>query len=192
MNLPNKITIARICLIPFVMFFYLATFIPCGKLIAAIIFVVAAYTDFLDGYIARKNNLVTNLGKFLDPIADKVLVMAGLLMIIADGTVLAPYGVIMVSIILARELIIGGFRSVAAASGKVLAADMWGKVKTTITDIALPFYMVFAWFKADSIISNATFLSIFGWLCFGLLAVSTILTIISGVNYVVKNKHVLK
>lgn len=192
MNLPNKITITRILMIPLVMFFYLANFIPWGKFVAAIIFCVAAFTDFLDGYLARKNNMVTNLGKFLDPIADKVLVMAALLLIVADGTVIAPYGVIMCSIILARELIVSGFRCVAASSGLVLAADMWGKVKTTVTDIAIPFYMIYAWLVADSISTNGTVLGIFKWTSFALLVAATILTIISGLNYIIKNRKVLK
>lgn len=191
MNLPNKITITRILMIPLVMFFYLANFIPWGKFVAAILFCIAAFTDFLDGYLARKNNMVTNLGKFLDPIADKVLVMAALLLIVADGTVIAPYGVIMCSIILARELIVSGFRCVAASSGMVLAADIWGKAKTFVTDIALPCYIVYAWMRADLNV-NATFLNIFHWFSFALLVIATILTILSGCNYIIKNRKVLK
>ena len=100
MNLPNKLTVLRMVLIPFVMFFYLATFIPygIGKIVALVIFIVAALTDLLDGKIARKHNLVTNLGKFLDPIADKILTASVLFMLMADGTIPAPWGVIVVSI----------------------------------------------------------------------------------------------
>ena len=102
MNLPNKLSVLRICLIPFVMFFYLADFIPygIGKIAAIVIFIAAALTDMLDGKIARKHNLVTNLGKFLDPIADKILTAAVFFLIIADGTLPAPWGVIIVSIII--------------------------------------------------------------------------------------------
>ena len=93
MNLPNKITLCRLLLIPVIIFFYLAdSFIPAGKLIATIIFAIAIFTDFLDGYFARKLNMVTTLGKFLDNIADKMLVLSCLVLLICDGTILAPYG----------------------------------------------------------------------------------------------------
>ncbi len=192
MNLPNKISITRLIMIPFVVFFYLASFIPWGKFIALALFIIAALTDFLDGYIARKYNLVTNLGKFIDPIADKVLVMAGLLLVVCDGTVLAPYGAIMAIIILAREFIISGFRLVASNAGLVLAADKWGKWKTLVTDVAIPLYMFYAWVVADGIITNAVALSVISWVSFGFLAVATLLTIISGLNYIIKNRQVLK
>src|SRR5574344_1439894 len=96
MNLPNKITMIRIILIPFMLFFYLASFIPdgWGKIIALVIFIGAASTDMLDGHVARKYNLVSDLGKFLDPIADKLLVTSALLLVVCDGTIVAPYGVL--------------------------------------------------------------------------------------------------
>ena len=102
MNLPNKLTLLRIILIPFMMFFYLADFIPygIGKIVAIAIFILASLTDLLDGKIARKYNLVTDLGKFLDPIADKLLTATALLLILADGTIPAPWGVIIVAIII--------------------------------------------------------------------------------------------
>ena len=143
MNLPNKITCVRIVLLPVFIFFYLATFIPCNYLIAGIIFAIAAFTDMLDGKIARKYNLVTNLGKFLDPIADKLIVMAALILVASDGTIPSPYGIIIAIIIIGRELIISAFRQIAAANGVVMAADMWGKYKTTFQTIALPLL----WFK---------------------------------------------
>ena len=129
MNLPNKLTILRLIMIPlFVAAFYI-TALPYNYLISAIIFVLAALTDFLDGYIARKYNLVTNLGKFLDPIADKVLVSTALIVMllpmVGEMAILPFYGAIAVAIILARELIVSGFRIVAASNGKVLAADKW-------------------------------------------------------------------
>lgn len=159
MNLPNKISTFRICLIPLVVFFYLATFIPYGKLIAAIIFTIAVLSDFFDGRIARKRNLVTNLGKFLDPIADKVLVMAGFLLIVAspvtanvaaDGAVATAIvypsyvGIVAVAIILARELIVSAFRQIAATKNVVLAADMYGKVKATFQFLTLIYYFLYA------------------------------------------------
>ena len=144
MNLPNRLTMLRIILIPFMMFFYLASFIPfgIGKIVALVIFIVAALTDLLDGKIARKRNLVTDLGKFLDPIADKLLTSAVLFMLIVDGTIPAPYGVIVVTIIIAREFMVSALRLIAASKGTVLAADIWGKTKTFVQMIAIPVCMI--------------------------------------------------
>ena len=140
MNLPNKISIARIALIPVFIALYYLTMIPHSFLYATIVFAVAAFTDFLDGYIARKYNLVTDLGKFLDPIADKVLVLTAMLLMltpVAGGILPAVVGGIGVSIILARELIVSSFRMVAASKKVVIAADKLGKIKTISQDIAL-------------------------------------------------------
>ena len=126
MNLPNKLTVLRVIMIPLVMCFYMIEAIPYGKIVALVLFVLAAFTDFLDGYIARKNNLVTDLGKFLDPIADKLLVASVLFMIAIDGTIPHPWGVIVVTIIISRELIVDAFRLIACTKGIVLAADIWG------------------------------------------------------------------
>ena len=127
MNLPNKLTILRIVMIPiFVVCFYV-TAIPVNFVISAVIFALAAAPDFLDGYIARKYNLVTDFGKFLDPIADKVLVSTALIVLLG---VLPWYSAIMVALIMARELIVSGFRLVAAGKGMVIAADKSGKIKT--------------------------------------------------------------
>ena len=191
MNLPNKISLVRICLLPVFIFFYLATFIPCNFLIAAIIFVVAASTDFLDCYIARKFNLVTNLGKLLDPIADKLIVMAALLLVTVDGTIPNPYGIIASVIIIGRELIISAFRQVAASKGFVMAADKWGKYKTAFTDVSLPMLMLLAQIVASNWLSGVA-LQVVQIVNYVLLGISVLLTIISGVNYMVKNKDVLK
>lgn len=191
MNLPNKISLVRICLLPVFIFFYLATFIPCNFLIAAIIFVVAASTDFLDGYIARKYNLVTNLGKLLDPIADKLIVMAALLLVTVDGTIPNPYGIIASVIIIGRELIISAFRQVAASKGFVMAADKWGKYKTAFTDVSLPMLMLLAQIVASNWLTGVA-LQVVQIINYVLLGISVLLTIISGVNYMVKNKDVLK
>ena len=194
MNLPNKLSVLRICLIPFVMFFYLANFIPfgIGKIIAIVIFIAAALTDMLDGKIARKHNLVTNLGKFLDPIADKILTAAVFFLILADGTLPAPYGVIIVTIIIAREFMVSALRQLAATKGIVLAADIWGKAKTMVQMIALPMCMLLPYLYTCG-------LSIPGWLiltaqiiAFTLIGVATLLTIVSGANYLIKNKQCFK
>lgn len=192
MNLPNKISITRLILVPIIVFFYLANFIPWGKFIAMVLFIIAALTDFLDGHIARKYNLITNFGKFMDSIADKVLAMAGLLLIVADGTILAPYGVIMAIIIIAREFLVSGLRMVASSKGVVLAADMFGKIKATITDIFIPVYIFYAWCITDSIITSALALDIIKWVAFAGMILATIATLLSGANYLIKNKKVFK
>lgn len=191
MNLPNKITISRIILIPFVLFFYLADFIPYGKAIAIALFVIAAYTDHLDGHIARKYNLVTNFGKFLDPIADKLLVASALFLIICDGTVASPWGVIVATIIIGREFMVSALRLVASSKGLVLAADIWGKIKTAVTDVALPLFMFVALNIQYGFLGD-TFGKVFTIVAYVALGIATLLTVISGVNYVVKNKAVFK
>ncbi len=189
MNLPNRLTIVRLIMIPlFVATFYL-TVLPYNYLISAIIFVLAAFTDFLDGYIARKYNLVTNLGKFLDPIADKVLVSTALIIMLmpftSENVILPFYGAIAVAIILARELIVSGFRIVAASSGKVLAADKSGKIKTFIQDVAVVVLLVGAQFM-PGLFSTLNLVGL------SLLGLATLLTIYSGVECIVKNIDVLK
>ena len=188
MNLPNKLTILRLLMIPvFVAIFYL-TMIPYNYLISAVVFLLAAFTDFLDGYIARKYNLVTNLGKFLDPIADKVLVSTALIIMLLPftGTVILPfYMAIAVAIIIARELIVSGFRIIAASKGTVLAADKLGKIKTFIQDVAIVVLLV----GASVMPGLYSVVNIVG---LALLGLATLLTIISGTECIVKNRKVLK
>lgn len=194
MNLPNKLTILRIILVPFMMFFYLAEFIPfgIGKLIAIVIFIIASLTDMLDGKIARKYNLITNFGKFLDPIADKMLTSAVLFMITVDKTIPAPYGVIIVTIIISREFMVAALRLVAASKGVVLAADMWGKAKTVVQMIALPICMVLAYLLTCGFIVPVWIVITFKVLSYTTLGLATVLTVISGANYVIKNAHCFK
>lgn len=194
MNLPNKLTILRIVMIPFMMFFYLADFIPhgIGKLIALAIFILASLTDLLDGKIARKRNLITDFGKFLDPIADKILTSAVLFLIIADGTIPTPWGAIIVTIIIAREFMVSALRLVAVTKGVVLAADFWGKLKTTMQMVALPICMLLSYFYTCGFaLPNALILT-FEILSYVTLGIATLLTVISGVNYIVKNRDCLK
>lgn len=196
MNLPNKISLARICLIPvFVVIFFLEM-IPFRFGIAAIVFGVAALTDFVDGKIARSRGLVTNLGKFLDPIADKVLVSTAMILILtmkdslfaifpdASGWLYVAT-VVSICIIVAREFIISAFRQLAAANGIIMAAEKLGKYKTVCQDVAL-----FVLLLAADIPALAG--QIVAGVGFGLLAVATVLTIWSGIAYVVKNKQVIK
>ncbi len=184
MNLPNKLTVLRIVLIPVFTAIFFIDAIPYNYLISAVIFALAAFTDFLDGYIARKYNLVTNLGKFLDPIADKVLVSTALIIMLVKGSIMPWYGAIAVAVILARELIISGFRMVAASKGVVLAADKSGKIKTVFQDFAILVLLAGASFAGLYSVVNIIGLS--------LLAIATLLTIVSGIEYIVKNPTVLK
>ncbi len=191
MNLPNKLTLIRIAMIPAFAAVYLIGVIPFNFAISAAIFALAAFTDFLDGHIARKHNLVTNLGKFLDPIADKVLVSTALvLMLVApfganEAAVMPAYCAISVAIILARELIVSGFRIVAASKGLVLAADKSGKLKTVFQDVAIVILLA----GADIMPGSYSVIGIVG---LSVLGVATVLTLTSGVEYLVKNRAVLK
>lgn len=177
MNLANKLTILRIFLIPIFMIFLLNK-IPYGVEIAAFVFILAAITDALDGYVARKKNQVTTLGKFMDPLADKLLVSAALISLVQMGKISAIVAVI----IIAREFTISVLRSVAAAEGIVIAASWWGKLKT-ITQIIAIIAILIDNFPFKYI--NVPFDTIMIW-------IAVILTIISGVDYIVINKHVLK
>lgn len=195
MNLPNKITMSRICLIPVFAVIFLLDVIPYNYLIACAVFVVAACTDFIDGHIARSRGLVTNLGKFLDPIADKVLVSTALILLLVrpetltaawQGAWVMPVAGVCVAIILARELIVSGLRMVAASAGLVLAADNIGKVKTTVQDISVALLVA----CADIVSLHA---QAGAWICgigLVLLALATLLTVWSGINYIVKNRAV--
>lgn len=174
MNLPNKLTVMRMILIPFFVFFMLDPYFEgYGNYIAVAIFIIASLTDMLDGKIARKYNLVTDFGKFMDPLADKLLVCSALICLIQLGQLPAW----MVIIIVSREFIISGFRLVAAEQGIVIAASYWGKFKTTFQMIAV--VLMILNFEALSAVTL-----ICTW-------AALILTIISLVDYIAKNHKVL-
>ncbi len=175
MNLPNKLTVLRICMIPF---FVAALLYADGasqsmRLLANVLFIAASLTDLLDGKIARKYNLVTNFGKFMDPLADKLLVCSALICLIELGQL--PAWIVIV--IISREFIISGFRLVAADNGIVIAASYWGKFKTTFQMLAV-ILLIF------NIPSLALLTNI-------VLAAAVLLTIVSLVDYIVKNHKVL-
>lgn len=175
MNLPNKLTILRVIMIPF---FVAALMVDGGtnqtmRYVAAAIFIIASLTDMLDGKIARKYNLVTNFGKFIDPLADKLLVCSALICMIELGQLPAW----MVIIIISREFIISGFRLVAADNGVVIAASYWGKFKT-----------VFQMVGVVLLILNIEALSVITSL---VIWIALILTVVSLVDYIVKNIGVL-
>ena len=176
MNLPNKLSLFRVVIIPvFVLFYYL---IPVDNLfyyLLAPLFVIASLTDFLDGYIARKQNLVTVFGKFIDPLADKLLVMAALIVLNALGQV--PYWVTVV--ILSREFIVTGIRLVAVGDGKVIAASKLGKYKTASTMVGIILMLLIPYW------------ALLGDIGIWVVYIGTILTIVSGVDYFLKNKHII-
>ena len=173
MNTPNKLTMLRIILIPFFVVFLLGNFGTWSKWVALAIFIVASLTDMLDGKIARKYNLVTNFGKFMDPLADKLLVCSALICMIE----LRELPAWMVIIIISREFIISGFRLVASDNGVVIAASYWGKFKTT-------FQMIGVVLLIFNIPALSTLTTIIVWIALAL-------TVISLVDYIVKNAGVL-
>ena len=176
MNLPNKLTILRVILIPFFLVALMVSCIPYGKWIALAIFCIAAITDTLDGHIARKYNLITNFGKFMDPLADKLLVCSAMIALIELDRI--PAWVVI--IIIAREFIISGFRLIAADKGIVIAAGWWGKIKTVVQMVMI--IILICDFGGDTVwVIEQVFI-------YAALA----LTIISLIDYLAKNKDVLK
>ncbi len=174
MNLPNKLTIFRVILIPVFVVFMLVDITSADKWISLAIFIVASLTDMLDGMIARKYGLVTNFGKFMDPLADKLLVCSALVCLVAMERI--PAWVVI--IIIAREFIISGFRLIAADNGVVIAASYFGKFKTV-------FQMVMICLMIADIEAIALLTEVVMW-------VAVVLTIVSLIDYLVKNKDVMK
>ena len=175
MNLPNKLTMARVIMIPFFVIFMLTGWGgEASKWISLAIFIVASLTDLLDGHIARKHNLVTNFGKFMDPLADKLLVCSALICLLSNGLI----STVVVLIIIAREFIISGFRLVAVDNGIVIAASWWGKAKTISQMIMI-------------ILLIANFGGVFDILETTFIYIAVVLTVISLVDYIWKNRAVL-
>ena len=176
MNTPNKLTIARVIMIPF--FVALLMYDIAGsavKWIALAIFIIASLTDTLDGYLARRDNLVTNFGKFMDPLADKLLVCSALICFTSLGTLPAWITIV----IIAREFIISGFRLIAADNGIVIAASYWGKFKT-VSQMIMIILMIMD-------IQN----TVFQTLITVFIVIAVALTVISLIDYILKNKQVL-
>lgn len=177
MNLANKLTVLRIIMIPIFLIVLFTNWIPepQSRIFAVIIFALASLTDMLDGYIARSRNMVTTLGKFLDPLADKLLVTSALVSLVELGNLSAW----VVIIILSRELAITGFRTVAVSEGIVIAASWWGKIKTISQMFMIMLLLIDIPLSLFDALEN-----ILVWL-------AVIFTIVSGVDYIVKNKQVL-
>lgn len=218
MNIPNSLSLARICLIPL---FVAAYFLPYdwGVYVAIAIFLICCFTDFLDGFIARKFNMVTDLGKLLDPIADKILVCAALFCVVATNPLqyfngklfacplnaISNLGVILLTVgsilILARELLISAVRMIAASKGLVVQANVFGKIKTVMQDISLPLLILLQVqaYSSELVLRSASaggdyqsgmFFDIVWLLAVILFSCAVIMTIVSGVIYLVQNKGV--
>lgn len=183
MNLANRITIARILAIPVFMVFLLVR-IPYGEWIAAAVFTLAAVTDSVDGWVARSTNQVTVIGKFLDPLADKLLVSAALIALVGIGTISAW----VVTLIISREFAVSGLRMVAVAEGRVIAASWWGKAKTVSQIIAVVAWILLSRVQAAATSTPHAFLY---WSAVALMAVAVVLTVGSGVDYFLKARDVL-
>ncbi|MGN0447117.1 MAG: CDP-diacylglycerol--glycerol-3-phosphate 3-phosphatidyltransferase [Acutalibacteraceae bacterium] len=177
MNIANKLTVLRVILVPFYVFFMLTTFVPKSELIALIIFCVATITDKLDGTIAKKYNMVTNFGKFMDPIADKLLVCSALICLCAKGVIPA----VITIIIIGREFIISAIRLIACENGVKIAASWWGKSKTISQMTMIIVFLVEG---------NAANLSL-GIFPDIIMYIATVLTIISLFDYAYKNRKAL-
>lgn len=189
MNLANKLTLIRIFLVPVFLLFMAKKGIPYGTFIATFIFILASITDKLDGYIARSRNQITNFGKFMDPLADKLLVTAALISLVELRVVPGWAAVV----IIAREFAVSGLRSIAAAQGKVIAASWWGKIKTVIQIIAIIALLLQVNIKRSIylqqlIADNYYLKEFFKYVPNIMLMAAVIITLISGYDYFKKNK----
>lgn len=179
MNLPNKLTIGRIIAVPF----FIAAYMMHFYIVALVLFILASLTDMLDGKIARKYNLVTNFGKIMDPLADKILVYSAFCLMVDDKTIAGW----MLIIILAREFAISGMRTVAASEGIVIAAGMSGKIKTVLQMIAVPLLMLAK--VGDATSGTFYYINI---IAIVFLWASLVMTVYSGIEYITKNISVFK
>jgi len=207
-TLATKITFARILVVPIIIFFYLcgghwglfpnsSFLVRYGKLIALLLFGIAAISDTIDGYIARKYNQVTDLGKMLDPIADKILTLAGFVLIVldydviryssfqGDGFLPVWFAVIALFVALGRDYIINGLRFIAVEKDVTIAADKLGKAKSFIQYCAIGLFMIYAWdaVQPSSLIGTGMFMEVYQFTALFALALATILTVVSAVNY---------
>lgn len=192
MNLANKLTIGRIFLIPIFLVFIIIKDIPYGTFIATAIFIIASLTDKLDGYVARSRNQITKFGKFMDPLADKLLVTTALITLV-DLQVISSLVAI---IIIAREFAVSGLRTIAASEGKVIAASYWGKVKTVIQIIAIIASLIKvsienSLYLIQIINNNIVLKNTLEYIPKVLVFSAVVITIISGIDYFIKNKHTI-
>lgn len=192
MNIPNRLTVLRIIMTPLFLVALVWEF-PFHYFAALLIFIAASLTDWWDGYLARKNNLVTNFGKFLDPIADKMLTTSAFIGFVALGL---GEGIVWITfIVLTREFMVASMRMIAATKGNVVAADWWGKVKTVVQMVAIIMVMAFHGFMElfQMFVPQFTLLNTPMVILYNIaLWLSAVLTVISGVNYMIKNKNCLE
>lgn len=193
MNLPNKISLGRIIAMPLFLLFFLLDFTG-AKFIALGIFVVAIFSDFLDGYIARKYNLVTNLGKFLDTIADKILATTGvILLIVGENAIIPhPYGAIFMFIMILRDYAVTALRQTAQLKNIIIPADMLGKIKANFIYATLIYGLLIASLNDFSTIASSAFMKYFTIIFYVLVGVTTFFIILSGVMYLVRHFDVFK
>lgn len=183
MNLPNKITLFRVFMIPVFVFLLMVQQIPYYNFIALGVFAIASFSDFLDGHIARKYNLVTTFGKFMDPIADKILVCTALIMLIEFDKIPA----VIVAVIMARDFVINGFRLIASDKGVVIAAGWLGKIKTVVQMVMCMFLL----FTADPKYDKYLIFRIAGVLGKVAMWLALVLTVASVIDYIWRNRAVL-
>jgi CDP-diacylglycerol--glycerol-3-phosphate 3-phosphatidyltransferase len=188
MNLPNKLTVIRVLMIPLFLAFYFIPAIPWHMPLAFFAFVAASLTDMLDGMIARKYNLVTDFGKLMDPLADKLLTLAAFVCLLSRPMLWGALGLILLTVIISREFIVTSIRLVAAEKGVVLAADKWGKLKTIAQ---------MTWISQELLFLSLPSLppaALTAWRRAGLvlLCAAVLLTVGSGINYAVKNKSLFE
>jgi len=193
MNLPNKISLTRILLMPVFIAFALMTF-PYSKFIALAIFIIAAASDALDGYIARKYNLVTDLGKFLDPIADKLLATTGLvLLIVGDNPIIPmPYGVIVMFIMLLRDYEVTGLRQIGQLKNRIIAADKVAKIKANFLYATLVYGLLISALRELPTVAASEFLKYFTLVFYVFVGITACLILISGIVYLVNNFSIFK
>ena len=192
MNLANKLTMLRIILVPVFLVFIALKGIPYGTIIATLVFIVASLTDQLDGYIARSRNQITTFGKFMDPLADKLLVTAALISLVELGLIPS----LAATIIIAREFAVSGLRTIAASEGKIIAASWWGKIKTVTQIIAILLLLIKVNIGSTQYLTNLVNNDVGIKQFFDIapnifLILAVIITIISGIDYFIKNKKVL-
>lgn len=192
MNLANKLTMIRIFLVPIFLIFIAVKGIPYGSIIATLVFIIASLTDQLDGYIARSRNQITNFGKFMDPLADKLLVTAALISLVELHLIPAWAAVV----IIAREFAVSGLRTLAASDGTVIAASWWGKIKT-VTQIAAIILLLLkvnissSEYLTNLVVNNNILNEFFNYVPNFILIIAVIITIISGIDYFIKNKNAI-
>ena len=192
MNLANKLTMIRIFLVPVFLIFITVKDIPYGSIIATVVFIIASLTDQLDGHIARSRNQITNFGKFMDPLADKLLVTAALVSLV-ELKLVPGWAVV---VILAREFAVSGLRTLAASDGIVIAASWWGKIKTVTQMVAILLLLIKvninSSVSAINFVNNNSFLSgFFDYVPENIMFIAVLITIISGIDFFVKNKNAI-